>query len=165
MIKSCLDCGAKFVTYPSKVRLGKGKYCSKQCSDKHTLIKKGQRLSPETEIKKGDKPWNSTGWRYTQARKNGKKYILIHMPHHPFASKAGYVRKHRLVMEQQLGRYLRPEEVVDHINGDTLNNNPSNLRVMSKVEHDRMNTPLNIHRRWQNKKGGLPYHGVSNAAA
>lgn len=151
MIKQCLECSTGFKTYPSKIALGKGKYCSRLCSDKHTLIKKGQRLSPDTEIKKGQKPWNSTGWRYTKSRKNGKSYKQIFMPKHPRASKAGYVREHRLVMEREIGRLLEPHEIVDHINGDTLNNSPENLRVMTKVEHDRMNTPLNIHRRWQER--------------
>lgn len=36
---------------------------------------------------------------------------------------------HRSVMEQTLGRDLLPTEVVDHIDGCTLNNRPENLRV------------------------------------
>src|SRR3990172_12060059 len=31
-------------------------------------------------------------------------YLLILYPEHPFANHAGYVRKHRLAMEQNLGR-------------------------------------------------------------
>tara|TARA_A100000172_G_C2994769_1_gene94134 strand:+ start:152 stop:595 length:444 start_codon:yes stop_codon:yes gene_type:complete len=37
--------------------------------------------------------------------------------------------EHRVVMEQKLGRYLLPEEVVDHIDGLTLHNAPDNLRL------------------------------------
>ncbi len=37
--------------------------------------------------------------------------------------------EHRLVMEQQLGRHLRAEEVVDHIDGLRLHNDPKNLRL------------------------------------
>jgi hypothetical protein len=37
--------------------------------------------------------------------------------------------EHRLVVEQDLGRYLRPEEVVDHRDGLTIHNALSNLRV------------------------------------
>lgn len=158
MIKVC-ECGTEFRTYPSKIALGRGKYCSRVCSDKHTLIKKGQHISPETEHKKGEKPHNYRGWRLTKSRKNGKYYKLIHVPNHPYSTKAGYVREHRLVMEKELGRYLEPWEVVNHIKEDeTLNNDISNLEVMSKVEHDRMNTPLNIHRRWyveKDKRAGL----------
>lgn len=55
-------------------------------------------------------------------------YILQHCPGHPNAV-SGYVRQHRLVMEKMLGRYLTPEEVVDHKNRDTSDNDPSNLEL------------------------------------
>ena len=29
----CLHCGASFTSYPSKIRHGEGKYCSKECRD------------------------------------------------------------------------------------------------------------------------------------
>lgn len=50
--------------------------------------------------------------------------------------------------------YLRPDEVVDHINMDTLDNRPENLHVMLKTEHDRMNVKLNVHKRWVERGGG-----------
>ena len=63
-------------------------------------------------------------------------YILKHQPGHPQATESGYVRLHRLVMEAHLGRLLLPEEVVDHWNGDTSDNDPGNLRVFpSNAEH------------------------------
>jgi hypothetical protein len=42
---------------------------------------------------------------------------------------------HRLVAEQKLGRKLRPGEVVHHIDGNKLNNDPSNLQVMTARQH------------------------------
>lgn len=63
-------------------------------------------------------------------------YVLVLSPEHPHRTKGGYVREHRLVMEKVLGRYLLPEEVVDHIDGDPQNNSPENLRVFaSNAEH------------------------------
>lgn len=56
-------------------------------------------------------------------------YILILVPSHPNATKAGYVREHRLVMEATLGRYLTTDEVVHHRNGDTSDNRPENLEL------------------------------------
>lgn len=42
-------------------------------------------------------------------------------------------------MESILGRYLLAEEVVDHIDGNTLNNDPKNLRLFpSNAEHLRV---------------------------
>lgn len=55
-------------------------------------------------------------------------YILQHSPDHPHAVN-GYVRQHRLVMEKVLGRYLTAEEVVDHKNRDTSDNDPGNLEL------------------------------------
>jgi len=73
MILNCKVCNREFKTFPSRTKIGKGKYCSKKCSDKATLIKTGVRLSPKTEIKKGERkgvntefkrgerPWNWKG--------------------------------------------------------------------------------------------------------
>lgn len=152
MIKNCAVCTQPFRTYPSKVAQGRGKYCSRKCSDSITLIKEGQQLSPDTQFKKGQMPENFRGYTFTQSRKASGVYKKIYKPEHPFASKQGYVREHRLVMEEQLGRYLTSDEIVDHINMNTLDNRPENLRVMLKKQHDRMNTPLNIHRRWAERR-------------
>ncbi|MGH3986332.1 MAG: HNH endonuclease [Pseudonocardiaceae bacterium] len=54
-------------------------------------------------------------------------YILVRRPQHIAASRAGYVRGHRLVKEAILGRVLTDKEVVDHRDGDTSNNDPENL--------------------------------------
>ena len=60
-------------------------------------------------------------------------YVLVHMPDHPDANAGGYVREHRLVMEQVLGRRLDPLEVVHHRKaGDKKNNSPDNLEIYGK---------------------------------
>lgn len=68
------------------------------------------------------------GGRY----EDGDGYILVWAPDHPMATKDNRVREHRLVAEAMLGRYLTTEEVVDHIDGDTRNNSPDNLRVFAR---------------------------------
>ncbi len=47
-----------------------------------------------------------------------------------------YTGKHRLVMEERLGRRLARAEVVHHINGDKTDNRPENLEVLSLAEHN-----------------------------
>lgn len=59
---------------------------------------------------------NNPQWKGGRHRtKTG--YILIKKPEHPYANRTGYIREHRLVMEKFLGRYLKSEEDVHHING------------------------------------------------
>jgi hypothetical protein len=48
------------------------------------------------------------------------------------------VRKHRWLMEQQLGRKLEPWEHVHHKDGDPLNNDLNNLQVIEEAEHMRL---------------------------
>jgi HNH endonuclease len=74
------------------------------------------------------------GGRWTQ----GQGYVLVLVPDHPSRDRHGYVREHRLVMEQKLGRYLVPGEVVHHLNHVRDDNRPENLELYaSNGEHKR----------------------------
>lgn len=65
-------------------------------------------------------------------------YALVSAPTgHPYARTrpdryTGIILQHRLIMEEKLGRYLMPVEVVDHIDEITLHNDPLNLRLFDK---------------------------------
>jgi hypothetical protein len=83
-MKSTCACGSEFETTETRVKNGRGKFCSKQCKYKYRVmpkrgtgsykllkenpswIKPGQRLSPQSEFKKGTKPHNflESGYGY-----------------------------------------------------------------------------------------------------
>lgn len=62
-------------------------------------------------------------------------YIMIHYPNHPYCNAIGYVREHRLIMEKKLGRYLKKEENVHHLDGNIQNNDIKNLCLNSNSQH------------------------------
>lgn len=69
-------------------------------------------------------------WKGGNKRNTGD-YIMIYKPNHPNADCHGYILEHRLVMAEFLGRPLRPEEVVHHINGIRDDNRKENLMSFS----------------------------------
>lgn len=48
---------------------------------------------------------------------------------------------HRVVAEQTIGRPLRQDEHVHHIDGDKKNNTPDNLQVLSASAHAVLHIP------------------------
>lgn len=121
----------------------------------------GKKASPETIEKHRIRMMGNTirrGSRYTEKQrkalalamsgngnprwKGGKRkdktgYLIVYSPNHPYARRR-FVREHRLVMENYLGRILLPTEIVHHIDGDKANNHIDNLLLFkSNKEHVR----------------------------
>jgi len=84
------------------------------------------------------KGWNTRNPYHAHFTIAKGKYLCIKAPGHPACDAKGYVRLHRLIAEQQQGRYLKPDEDVHHIDGNPFNNDPDNLQVMSRAEHTRL---------------------------
>ncbi|TEB09188.1 HNH endonuclease signature motif containing protein [Pelotomaculum propionicicum] len=132
------ECGRSFMAPLCDVKRGNGRYCSRNCASRHRFIKGELKLTINRKGK--DNP----NWK-GGATVHSDGYIYCFKPDHPHASN-GYVFQHRLVMEEKIGRYLKPDEVVHHIDGNKTNNNPDNLLLTTCSEHTRLHNEIRAQR-------------------
>lgn len=64
-------------------------------------------------------------------RKDGRQHIVIVYPD-GIKKTVSYPK---YLVELDLGRYLEKDEMIDHINGDVLDNNKENLRIIKRSDH------------------------------
>jgi len=111
----CDYCGKEFERILSAINKRQKHYCSNECC---YLDKAG---------KERNKPSNGIIMQ--------EGYVFLHQKPNQ------YKAKHRIVMEQHLGRKLSSNEIVHHIDGNKTNNDISNLVLVTRAEH------VNIHRK------------------
>lgn len=58
-------------------------------------------------------------------------YIRVYAPEHESADINGLVYEHQMVAEKKIGRPLKDEEVVHHIDRNRANNSPDNLLIFA----------------------------------
>lgn len=144
---SCPVCGNEVYSFPGKSKT----YCSKSCARTAANLTTAN-PSYSRDISGENNPMYGKGFpgssnpMYGRRRemsprwKGGRKirkdgYIFVVAPDdHPrpsYITKANvkYILEHRYVMEQHLGRYLDPVEVVHHIDNNPSNNDLANLRL------------------------------------
>ena len=172
MIYICPICNKSFKARPARQKRSKVVCCSFQCSYKVAIGRKRpkdicEKISIATKGKNnpfyGKKHSKKTKAKISKNRKgkhcgsehhgwNGgihlgsNGYILLRRPTHPFALKNGYVLESRIVAESILNRFLKPTEIIHHIDENKQNDAPSNLYLFeSKSVHNRYHTTLRYH--------------------
>jgi endogenous inhibitor of DNA gyrase (YacG/DUF329 family) len=110
---TCPKCGKEFQVKPHEQR--RRRYCSRECA----RWTGGRRPVPERTL-------------------TVEGYVSVYLPlaERPLGQER-YSRfaEHRVVMSRTLGRWLKPNEVVHHINGDRADNRPENLQLRTIQTH------------------------------
>lgn len=137
----CPICKKKFHLCEARIKKNKNHYCSRKC---HNRAKK-EYMKGENNHQYGLKGDKNVSWK-SDRRISPYGYILVRVPDHPFRMYDDFVFEHRLIAEQYLlndtnsivingKKYLKPELDVHHIDHNKKNNDPSNLKIMTKSEH------------------------------
>lgn len=156
--KTCPVCKTKFTTYPSQNL----KTCSRRCGSRWRAIRFYEANKKKCTLcgklflpKRRDTPGLYCGYRcagkaITKPVIMRMGYRFVHAPGHPGASKQGYYAEHRLVMEKKIGRFLKKQEVVHHINHNPSDNRPENLMLYATAgQHRRLAHPLSrVNGKW-----------------
>lgn len=103
---------------------------SPQAAKTRTLSRIATQIS-----RKADTAFAARSWADAPIRSRGI-YLDAYVPGHPMADKRGRVLLHRLVASETVGRALRPDEHVHHINGNPRDNRPGNLEIVSPAAHN-----------------------------
>lgn len=113
IIVSCEVCGKDVYSSPHRLR----RFCSTKCRDI------GFTGSGSTSFN-GGSTITREGYKRISSGNNAGRY------------------EHTIIAEKQIGRHITSDEQVHHINGDKLDNRPTNLLVVTKSWHSKIHQRL-----------------------
>lgn len=136
----CDMCGKEIERYPSQVK--RHNFCSRKCLAEFS----GRQTNPERykefrDYENISKNMSLMNKRLNPMRMNFAVRAKLSMAKRGTGAGKSYAKSfgihtHRVVAERMIGRKLRPEEVVHHIDGNRRNNSPKNLMVFeNQAEH------------------------------
>lgn len=149
---TCRVCGRAFYRGPAQLARGAGTYCSIACRSEGLSADLHQ---PQTHVERTCERCGKTftvdrsrlgnpgrkghgrfcSWECRKAPKDEVVKRVDAMGYVAIRIDGEWTHEHRVVAEQMLGRPLTSHEAVHHKGGDRTNNDPSNLEVMTRSEH------------------------------
>jgi len=128
---ACQDCGKERWTGLRDIKLNGGKPGSTLCGS----------CSQRRRVEKEDRTESSNA-NWKGGRHIANQYVFVRIrsdnPYFPMAGGArhgAYIQEHRLLMAQELGRCLQPNELVHHKNGIRDDNRLENLQIIVRNGH------------------------------
>jgi hypothetical protein len=132
-IITCLKCGKTF-----KAQKATQKYCSRACAPAGRQPTHPPCICETCGIEFRPKSRQTTSRFCSRKcyltnpgfkRKTASGYVYVYAPDSPAAYTSGQALEHRVVMEEMLGRPMRPDEHVHHKNGKKDDNRKANLEL------------------------------------
>ena len=119
----CGYCGKEFqrTDYPSRFKMHEDAYCNKYCA----MVGAREKFRPYQGIVLGN-----------------HGHLMSRKPNHPNRNKNNQVPFASIIMEEFLGRYLKSDEMVHHMDENPLNNDISNLKLMTIGGHVTLHNSL-----------------------
>jgi len=133
------------ITFKSSSRIHRYNFCSRKCKNDFN-----SKLF--SHYNQTSNPMNMPGRTIderSQMRKRMLDYNLKQGKETQTYNKYLGEPEHRRIARLKLGRDLKSNEVVHHIDGNKHNNKPNNLQVMTKAEH----TSLHMKEYWRKRNG------------
>ena len=139
---NCAYCGKEIEKEKWRVDCYVNNFCNRKCQGKYMSKNRIGKNHP----------------RYKGNFKTSDGYVFLYLPEHPFCDNKGYMKEHRIIMEDFLGRYLTKEEVVHHINHIRDDNRIENLMLFpTNKAHSKFHAKENFNN-FQYRNGNKTKH-------
>ncbi len=145
----CEWCGKTMLRYPCQMKGKKFAFCSRTCLSNFSNKQRNPvRYSELKDYTGQSENMRRINLKMNCGRMNMTTRTKLRNAHLGSGEGKGYTKyysrlAHRVIAEKKIGRPLKPEEVVHHLDFNKRNNHPDNLMILpSKADHSRYHAKL-----------------------